>query len=135
MLLNCFMRTTIMIRSVAKLSCVLWLLSSSVLAAADTIVSGTVLDSEGAAIEKAYVVVRADASGKRESVKSPNLMIETDKEGHFSVTVTSGFYDVCVMADAFSPHCEKIFVGHEPLAPKIKLKADPEVMKRLGDTF
>jgi carboxypeptidase family protein len=124
-----------MTRLASILSCFVWLLFSSTLLAADTGISGKVLDSEGAAIEKAHVIIRADASGKREPVKNPTLMIQTDKEGRFSATVNPGFYDVCVMADAFSPHCEKVFVEHEPVASKINLKADPEVMKRLGDRF
>lgn len=124
-----------MIRSGAKLSFILWLLCSSAALAADTSINGTVLDSEGAAIAKAHVIIRADASGKREPAKNPTLTIETDKQGHFSAAVSSGFYDLCVMADAFSPQCQKVFVGREAVALKISLKADPEVMKRLGDQF
>ena len=137
MLLNGLMDFTAMTRLISMLSCVVWLLFSWTLLAADTGIDGKVLDSEGAAIEKAHVVIRPDASGKSEPVKSPSLVtIQTDKEGHFSATVTPGFYDVCVMADAFSPHCEKVLVEHdETVASKINLKADPEVMKRLGDRF
>lgn len=124
-----------MIRSVLKLACILCLLSCwTVLAASDTI-TGTVWDSEGAAIERAHVVIRADASGRREPAKDSTVTIETDREGHFSAYFSSGFYDVCVMADAFSPQCQKVLVGERPVSLKISLKADAEVMKRLGDKF
>ena len=119
----------------AKRIAVLWVLCCSAVLAADTRISGIVLDSEGAVIAKAHVIIRADASGKREPPKIPTLTIETDKQGHFSAPVSVGFFDVCVMADAFSPECQKVFVGRESVAPKITLKADPEVMKRLGDQF
>ena len=114
---------------------VLWFLCCSAVLAADTRINGTVLDSEGAAIAEAHVIIRADASGKREPAKNPVLTIETDKQGHFSASVSVGFYDVCVVADAFSPQCQKVFVGRESVTSKITLKVDPEVMKRLGDPF
>ncbi len=113
----------------------LWLLCCSAVLAADTRINGTVLDSEGAAVAKAHVIIRADASGKREVPKNSTLIIETDKQGHFSALVSVGFFDVCVMADAFSPECQKVFVGRESVTPKVSLKADPEVIKRLGDQF
>ena len=134
MLLTDFVGCTAMTRLTLILPCVLWLFSSSLLAA-DAGISGKVLDSEGAAIEKAHVIIRADASGKREPVKSPSLMIQTDKEGGFSATLLPGLYEVCVLSDAFSPYCEKVLVEHEPVASVISLKTDPQVMKRLGDRF
>jgi predicted aspartyl protease len=119
----------------AKRIAVLWLLCCSAVLAAGTQINGTVLDSEGAAITKAHVIIRADASGKQELTKNSTLTIETDKEGHFSASASIGFHDVCMMADAFSPQCLKVFVRRENVALKISLKADPEVMKRLGDKF
>lgn len=135
MLLNSFIAIMRMIRSGAKLIAILSLFCGATALAADLSVNGTVLDSEGAAIEKAHVVIRPDASGKQEPPKSPMLTTETDAQGHFSATVSRGFYDVCVMADAFSPQCQKLFIGSESVTSRIKLKADPEVMKRLGDKF
>jgi hypothetical protein len=135
MLLNLFIRVAGMIRLLTKLSCILCLLFSSTVVAADNSVNGMVRDSEGAAIENAHIVIRADSSGRREPVRNHTLTIETDKQGHFSAPLNSGFYDVCVMADAFSPQCQKVFAGSQSVALKINLKADPEVMKRLGDTF
>src|SRR4051812_3375346 len=117
MLLNVLRRFTVRtVLTSVLLSCTLCLQFSSVLLAADAGISGKVLDSEGAAIEKAQVFIRVDASSKRESAKRPTVMIETNKEGRFSATATSGFHDVCVMADAFSPHCEKVLVEQKPVA-------------------
>jgi hypothetical protein len=135
MLLNHVAVLISMIRWSWRMSIVSVVLSCSLVNAAAASVTGTVVDSEGAAIEKAHIVIRADTSGKREAVKGRDLILETDREGQFSANFPPGFYDLCVMANAFSPHCEKIFVDHAPLAPKIKLKADPEVIRRLGDTF
>lgn len=135
MLLNSFTAIMGTIRSSAKLIAILSLLCGAAALAAGISVNGTVLDSEGAAIAKARVVIRADASGQREPTKNPMLTSETDREGHFSAPVSPGFYDVCVMADAFSPQCQKILVGRESVTSRITLKADPEVMKRLGDPF
>jgi hypothetical protein len=118
-----------------NLSITLIALSCSPLHAGPANIMGTVADSEGASIGKAQIVIRADSSGRRERVKHRDLMLETDAQGHFAANLAPGFYDVCVMADAFSPHCEKILAGAAPLTPKIQLTADPEVMKHLRDTF
>ena len=102
---------------------------------ASTNLNGMVVDSEGAGIAKAQIVVRPDASGRRIANKGENIMLESDKQGRFSTQLPPGFYDLCVMADAFSPFCQKLFVNKAALTPKIELKADPDVMKRLGDVF
>jgi hypothetical protein len=113
----------------------LLLLSFAFLKAEAISLTGTVVDSEGAAIGKAHIFVRPDPSGKRESVRDGDLMLKTDMQGHFNADLSPGFYDICVMADAFTPQCKKLFVASGSLTPKFQLKADPEVMKRLGDKF
>lgn len=123
------------IRRFRNITIVLIALFCSLLNAAAANVMGTVVDSEGAAIVKAQIVIRPDSSGRREKVKNRDMIVETDAKGRFAVNLPAGFYDVCVMADAFSPRCLKILVGSDPLTPKVQLPADPEVMKRLGDTF
>jgi len=124
-----------MIGAFRYLSIALAALSLSLSNASAPSVTGTVVDSEGAAVAKAQIVIRADSSGRREAVKGGDLILETDAKGHFSANLSPGFYDVCVMADAFSPSCQKLLIGTAPLTPKIQLKADPQVMKRLGDVF
>jgi hypothetical protein len=105
------------------------------MAAADGGVAGTVLDSGGVAIAKAHVVIHADASGRRAPTQPVDLVTETDRQGHFSANLTPGFYDVCIMADAFSPSCEKVLVNHFPLAVEMQMKPDSKVLERLGDKF
>jgi len=105
--------------------------------AAPANVLGVVVDSEGASIRNAHVVVHADFSGRRTiRGNESDTVIDADAEGHFGLQLQPGFYDMCVMADAFSPVCRKLFVNTSGiLRPRVQLKADPEVMKRLGDVF
>jgi Carboxypeptidase regulatory-like domain len=111
-----------------------WILSAASAATAN--LQGTVVDSEGAAIANAHVVVRADLSTRRNRTRNPDSVIDTDSGGRFMLELQPGFYDVCVMADAFSPSCQKVLVtSDDVLRPRIQLKADPEVMKRIGDVF
>lgn len=135
MLLSFLAGLTSMIQAIGRLSVVVLTLSCSVMVAAEGDLAGTVLDSEGAAIAKAHIVIHADASGRRAPAQAGDLIALTDRHGHFSASLTPGFYDVCVMADAFSPSCEKVFIDHSPVALKVQLKADPKVMERLGDKF
>jgi len=76
--------------------------------------SGTVVDSEGAAIPKAYVVIRWDPVGldgvKDNLGTNDNKTATTDSTGHFSLELPAGVYDIFVSAAGFSPHCEKITV-------------------------
>src|SRR5689334_15831231 len=74
----------------------LWLLPAADATTAN--VQGTVVDSEGAIIARAHVVVRADLSGKRKRTRSPDDVIDTDGGGRFMLELQPGFYDVCVMA-------------------------------------
>jgi hypothetical protein len=110
-------------------------LFSCSLNAASVNLAATVIDSEGASVGKAHIIIRPDASGRRDARTRSDIVLQTDTHGRFGVQLSTGFYDVCVMADAFTPYCQKIFVNNRPLNPKIQLKADPEVMKRLGDAF
>lgn len=113
---------------------VLWLLPAASAITAN--LQGTVVDSEGAAIAKAHVVIRADLSGRINRTRTADSVIDTDGVGRFMLELQPGFYDVCVMADAFSPSCQKVLVtSDDVLKPRFQLKADPEVMKRIGDVF
>jgi hypothetical protein len=100
-------------------------------------VQGVVTDSEGASISKAHVIIHADRSG-RNAVREEEVdsVLETDQAGHFLAQLRPGFYDLCVMANAFTPFCQKLLVdGSTILRPHIQLKPDPQVVRRLGDTF
>ncbi|MGC1482904.1 MAG: carboxypeptidase-like regulatory domain-containing protein [Candidatus Acidiferrum sp.] len=92
----------------------LFLLALTPLSVHAAIVSGTVLDSQGASIAKAYVVIRWDSVGldgvKENLGTNENKAIMTDETGHFSLELPAGVYDIFVSAAGFSPHCEKITV-------------------------
>jgi Carboxypeptidase regulatory-like domain len=75
-------------------------------------VFGTVLDSQGAVIPKAYVVVRWDSvglDGVKDNVgTNENKTTTTDETGHFSLELPLGVYDIFVSSAGFSPRCSKI---------------------------
>jgi hypothetical protein len=73
---------------------------------------GTVVDSRGAAIPKAYVVIRWDSVGldgvKNNFGTNENKTAMTDETGHFSSELPLGVYDIFVSAAGFAPQCSKI---------------------------
>ena len=76
-------------------------------------VKGRITDSEGAAIKGAHLLFHMDTSGRNNSAPSVDVVRETDTMGDFEVQLESGFYDVCIMAKAFTPECRKILVSKE----------------------
>ncbi|MGC1416214.1 MAG: carboxypeptidase-like regulatory domain-containing protein [Candidatus Acidiferrum sp.] len=74
--------------------------------------SGTVVDSQGAAIPKAHLVVHWDSVGldgvKDNLGTTDNKTATTDATGHFSLELPAGVYDIFVSAAGYAPHCEKI---------------------------
>jgi hypothetical protein len=98
--------------------------------------SGTVCDSEGAAIGNAHIMVRPDMSGKKSQGVMSDIRLTVDKKGHFETRLSPGFYDLCVMADAFTPECQKVFLGSgSVIAQRFRLQISPVVVKQLGDKF
>ncbi|MGC2528891.1 MAG: carboxypeptidase-like regulatory domain-containing protein [Candidatus Acidiferrum sp.] len=93
----------------------LFLLALTPLSVHAAIFSGVVLDSQGASIHKAYVVIRWDSvgiDGVKENLGTNEIKTTTtDETGHFSLELPAGLYDIFVSAAGFSPHCEKIVVG------------------------
>lgn len=99
-------------------------------------VKGRVSDSEGAAIKGAYLLFHLDTSGRTKSAPTVDIVRETDAMGNFDVQLEPGFYDVCIMAKAFTPECRKILVSKKGnVQHDAHLNADPLVLKHLGDTF
>ncbi len=97
-----------------------------------------VQDQLGAAISAAEVIVHQDGSGavvRNEKEKLSDQTIATDHLGVTHVRAPDGFFDVCVMASAFTPACKKVEVGGRDVAVRFRLRVDPLVSKRLGDTF
>lgn len=97
---------------------------------------GTVSDPEGAAIGKTHILIRYDASGSKNKSSKTDIQLTANTKGNFKANLAPGFYDVCVMADAFTPQCQKVFVGAGTIVSRrVRLQADPGVVKRLADKF
>lgn len=112
------------------------LCSSAATAASPGTVKGQVLDSEGAVIKGAHLLFHPDASGQARPGIRQDVMKESDASGRFEVQLEPGFYDVCVMATAFTPECRKVLVvTGNTFQQDARLKADPLVMQHLGDKF
>lgn len=98
--------------------------------------SGKVVDSEGAVIKDAYIVIHWDHSGSNylaDNVGIPkDLVLTSDDKGEFRTDIPTGFYDLFVSATAFSPHCEKVRVKRSPsMSLEIKLKVSPVTSREL----
>ncbi len=76
-----------------------------------------VIDSMGALIPGAHINLRADKSGGFGKTNEDQTAI-TDKKGSQTLSISPGFYDLCVMADAFTPQCRKLIVEHSRLPNK-----------------
>ena len=99
-------------------------------------ISGTVRDSEGAVISNAHVIVHWDPSGsnylKDNFGIKEDISATTDSNGHFSLDLPPGFYDVFVTAMAFSPHCDKVRLkGKDTKTYEFKLEVSPVTSKEL----
>jgi Carboxypeptidase regulatory-like domain len=98
--------------------------------------SGTVRDSEGAVIANAHLIVHWDPAGS-DYVKDnlgtrQDVDATTDSNGHFSIELPPGFYDVFVTATAFTPHCDKIRLkDKEPKSYEVKLRLSPVTSREL----
>ena len=103
-------------------------------AASPAVLSGHVVDDLGAIIPDVHVYLRTDFSGGW-SKASFDANSTTDRTGLFTLKIGPGFYDLCIMADGFTPECRKLFVRTHATAQEFRLKASPEVVKRTADTF
>ncbi len=96
---------------------------------------GDVKDTLGATIKGAHILLRVDRAGGF-GVRNTDQNLVSDDAGRFETPVGPGFYDVCVMADAFTPQCRKIFVKlPTPANQHFRLAIAPEVEKQIGDRF
>lgn len=112
------------------------LCSPVAIAASPGTIKGRVLDSEGAAVKGAHLLFHPDGSGQAKPVLRSDVMRESDAAGRFEVQLEPGFYDVCIMATAFTPECKKILVVNgDAIQHDARLNADPLVMQHLGDKF
>ncbi|HUL73281.1 MAG TPA: carboxypeptidase-like regulatory domain-containing protein [Vicinamibacterales bacterium] len=101
-----------------------------------TKVSGRVSDELGTAIKNAHVLFHYDPAGETKQVARPDVAVDTDVAGRFEIELEPGFYDVCIMATAFTPDCRKILVtSGRVVQHDAKLKVDPLVTRHIGDRF
>jgi hypothetical protein len=99
-------------------------------------IRGQITDSEGAVIAGAHLLIHPDGSGRIPAAKSTDVQLETDRMGRFGVQLEPGFYDVCVMANAFTPQCRKVLVTNDGVVEyRAHLTVDPLVVNSLGDRF
>jgi hypothetical protein len=128
------MRSMLLKLSIAFMAVILG--SSVALAASLGIIKGQVSDSEGAVIKGAHLLFHPDASGQARSAMRSDVTRVSDAAGRFEVQLEPGFYDVCIMATAFTPECKKVLVvDGGAIQHDGRLKADPLVMQHLGDKF
>ncbi len=99
--------------------------------------SGSVKDTEGAAIAGARVLIHWDPSGSQVGLKT-NVGIKQDielisrEDGSFEVELPPGFYDVFVSAMVFTPECRKVRVREgESAVFKAKLRVSAIVSREL----
>lgn len=115
------------------------MLSACAIAGKAADIHGTITDNTGAAIGGAIIIIHWDSSGSAVGLKnnigiSGDAHLTSERNGTFSMSLPSGFYDVFVSAEAFSPKCSKIRIrsnGHVRF--DCKLSPDPLVAKELAD--
>jgi hypothetical protein len=101
-------------------------------------ISGQITDSEGAVIANARVLVHWDSSGSTVGIRDnigikQDVIVVTDANGHYSVNVPTGFFDLFVSAMAFTPTAVKVRVRQgKPTTLNTKLNVDPLVLKELA---
>ncbi|MGA3055506.1 MAG: carboxypeptidase-like regulatory domain-containing protein [Candidatus Korobacteraceae bacterium] len=119
---------------------VVLLLCVSFLAAAQrqSEITGEVVDSEGAAIANARVLVHWDSAGSTVGLSDNigiqhDVIVTTDATGRYSAGVPAGFYDVFVSAMAFTPTAAKVRVKKEQrITYNSTLRPDPLVSRELA---
>jgi hypothetical protein len=116
------------------------LLCVSFMAAAQrqSVITGEIVDSEGAAVAKARVLVHWDPAGSAVGLSDnigiqQDVIVTTDTAGRYSAGVPAGFYDVFVSAIAFTPTAAKVRVKKEQLLTyNSTLRPDPLVSRELA---
>ena len=95
---------------------------------------GQARDTVGATISSAHVIVHMDNIARMAQGVPGDVVPKVDTHGRFSLQLSAGFYDVCVMADAFTPVCEKVHVRPGKTATcDFRIKVDPDVAKLIAD--
>lgn len=82
-------------------------------AQSESTIKGTITDAEGAIIANARVSIHWDPAGSNVGLSDnvgtkTDVVAMTDSNGHYSMVVPPGFYDVFVSAMAFTPTAGKV---------------------------
>ncbi len=94
-------------------------------------VKGTIVDSEGAAVGNAYVLIRTD-----ENELGQRVELRTNKKGEFITSLPSGFYDLFIGAQGFAPYCQKVRTNEGQTQDlRIRMKIDQLMLREHGDEF
>ena len=91
-----------------------------------------VVDSEGAEIGRAHILIHRDPVT---TSALPDRILDADVHGVLSLSVPDGFYDVCAMSSAFAPACRKVAIRNRYTDVKFRLAVSPEVLDQIGDRF
>jgi len=98
-------------------------------------IRGAVVDPAGAVISNAYVLIHTDALDREHRV-AYQLELRSNKQGEFTATVPSGFFDLFVGAEGFAPFSQKVRThGGASQDIRVALKIDPLSLKEYGDQF
>jgi hypothetical protein len=101
-------------------------------------ITGEIVDSAGAAIANARVLVHWDSAGSTVGLSDNigiqhDVIVMTDASGRHSAGVPGGFYDVFVSAMAFTPTAAKVRVKKEQrITYNSTLRSDPLVSRELA---
>jgi hypothetical protein len=104
-----------------------------------SLITGQISDSEGAAIAKARVVIHWDSAGSKVGLTDnigvlQDVAVTTDANGKYSVTIPAVFYDVFVSATAFTPAAAKVRIKQGQHAThNVSLRVDPLVSSELAN--
>ena len=100
-------------------------------------ITGEIVDSEGAAIANARVLVHWDSAGSAVGLSDNigiqhDVVVTTDTNGRYLAEVPAGFYDVFVSAMAFTPTAAKVRVKKDRITYNSTLRPDPLVSRELA---
>jgi hypothetical protein len=94
-------------------------------------VKGTIVDSEGAVVGNAYVLIHTD-----ENAQGQRVELRTNNKGEFMTSLPSGFYDLFIGAQGFSPYCQKVRTKEDQTQDlRIRMKIDQLMLQEHGDEF
>jgi hypothetical protein len=117
---------------------VLLLCASAAAGEPQSLIAGRIVDSEGAAIAEARVLVHWDSAGSTVGLSDNigiqrDIILTTDANGNYSANVPAGFYDVFVSATAFTPIAAKVRVKQaQRITYNSALTVDPLVSRELA---